>query len=468
MRKNFVSIIGAKKSPVSWLGGMNESVSSGKSRTRHTGNILKMALLSLTLSLAFSLAVAEDTVQTRGSQIQNAAGTGGISTPGMVESRSGGFKFPDGSIQATASDLTAHTADAGAHHSRYNNTEAVAAIKAADGTGSTLDADLLDGMHASEVIDAAINAVRTPIDSLPYTINQPGSYYITGNLDGSGGGINISADDVTLDLMGFALDGGGVNDKGIDIQSIRDNVTIRNGTVTNFGQLGIVQSYSAGGTTSSNTRILNMRVIDNGALAVYHAGISINATNALVSGCTVSGHPGNGISVSATGIVRNNLTYGNGRAGIFGGGLIVGNVVNNNGGGGSATYSGIDASHAIIRDNVVKDNQYSGISGGTLLVERNVVESNNLLDDVNEAGIHAQGDSRVAGNTLSANKQNGILVSGRGNAIIDNHITATNPGNGIKFSISGNYYRDNTARGNATDFNLGAYTITDGGGNVGF
>src|SRR5215813_4957107 len=52
---------------------------------------------------------------------------------------------------------------------------------------------------------------RTPISSLPFTINQPGSYYLTGNLTGAPGanGINISASDVTLDLGGFALIGSG-------------------------------------------------------------------------------------------------------------------------------------------------------------------------------------------------------------------------------------------------------------------
>src|SRR4029077_1681350 len=46
---------------------------------------------------------------------------------------------------------------------------------------------------------------RTPISSLPYTISAPGSYYVTANLTGISGqnGINISANDVTIDLGGF-------------------------------------------------------------------------------------------------------------------------------------------------------------------------------------------------------------------------------------------------------------------------
>src|SRR5260370_25455545 len=56
---------------------------------------------------------------------------------------------------------------------------------------------------------------RTPISSLPFTINAPGAYYVTTNLTGVTGtnGITIAANDVTLDLKGFSLLGvPGAND----------------------------------------------------------------------------------------------------------------------------------------------------------------------------------------------------------------------------------------------------------------
>ncbi len=464
-----------------------------KPRSIATGFIRQALLLGLCLLLALPLFAAENAPHKRVGDAQNAAGAGGISAAGMVESRSGGFKFPDNSVQTSAVDLASHTADSNAHHTRYTDSEAVsavdlpshtanssahhtryadseavAAIKAADGTGSGVDADLLDGMHASEVIDAAINAVRTPINSLPYTISQSGSYYVTGNLDGSSGGITILSSDVTLDLMGFTLDGGGsINDEGIYI-SIVDNVTIKNGAIRGFGTHGISQSATSGGIPGNNTRILNMRVIDNGSLTSYTSGIITNAPNSLVSGCTVMGHPGNGIRVSETATVRNNLVHSNGRSGISRGSLIVGNVVSNNGNGGSNIYDAIDTSNAVIRNNVVKNNQYSGISGPNLLVENNLLDSNNLAEDASKGGIVVNGDSRVVDNVLKGNKMNGIRVVNSGNAIIDNNITLTTPGNGVVFSDSGNFYRDNSAHGNGTNFNEGPFTISDGGGNVGF
>ena len=47
---------------------------------------------------------------------------------------------------------------------------------------------------------------RTPISSAPYTISQPGSYYLTANLTvASGDAIDINANGVTLDLNGFTI-----------------------------------------------------------------------------------------------------------------------------------------------------------------------------------------------------------------------------------------------------------------------
>jgi len=87
-----------------------------------------------------------------------------ISVENFIEARSGGFIFPDNTVQTTAGittetdpNLAAHAANASAHHAPYTDAGAVAAIKAADGPGSGLDADLLDGQHASAFASAAHN-----------------------------------------------------------------------------------------------------------------------------------------------------------------------------------------------------------------------------------------------------------------------------------------------------------------------
>jgi hypothetical protein len=81
---------------------------------------------------------------------------------------------------------------------------------------------------------------RRPIESLPFTINQPGSYYLTGNLNGAGGnGITIIANNVTLDLMGFALVGGPGTTDGVNVSVNVTNITIRNGSISRWGGMGV-------------------------------------------------------------------------------------------------------------------------------------------------------------------------------------------------------------------------------------
>ena len=84
--------------------------------------------------------------------------------------------------------------------------------------------------------------VGTKITSLPYTISNPGFYYLSGNLTYSGTeqAIIILSDNVTLDLMGFSLTGAGKYISGFGIapfylETFYNNVEIRNGTVSGFG-----------------------------------------------------------------------------------------------------------------------------------------------------------------------------------------------------------------------------------------
>ena len=80
---------------------------------------------------------------------------------------------------------------------------------------------------------------RTPISSLPYRIEESGSYYLTGPLASTSSGILISTNDVTLDLMGFAISGTrtlgyhGINIGGSPGSPVR-RVVVRNGTVHSF------------------------------------------------------------------------------------------------------------------------------------------------------------------------------------------------------------------------------------------
>jgi phage-related tail fiber protein len=64
-------------------------------------------------------------------------------------------QYTDQEVAGVSQAFDAHESDASAHHTRYTNAEAVAAVKAADGAGSGFDADLLDGKHGSEYANAS-------------------------------------------------------------------------------------------------------------------------------------------------------------------------------------------------------------------------------------------------------------------------------------------------------------------------
>jgi len=72
----------------------------------------------------------------------------------------------------------------------------------------------------------------------PYTITQPGSYKLSGNptvVAPNTDGIDINADNVTLDLNEFVISGPGNGPiVGSGISSRKLNITVKNGTVTGF------------------------------------------------------------------------------------------------------------------------------------------------------------------------------------------------------------------------------------------
>ncbi|MEE8384817.1 MAG: hypothetical protein V3S01_02740, partial [Dehalococcoidia bacterium] len=82
---------------------------------------------------------------------------------------------------------------------------------------------------------------RTEINALPYTITQPGSYYMGASLTmaGASNGVTISTDDVDIDLNGFDLDGGGSGGTGINTAAAYDRVTIHDGRVHDWTGPGI-------------------------------------------------------------------------------------------------------------------------------------------------------------------------------------------------------------------------------------
>ena len=181
---------------------------------------------------------------------------------------------------------------------------------------------------------------RTPISTVPFTITNSGSFYLTKSLATTTDGVIINSDDVTLDLNGFTLSGdGGSSDSGVEVgTSLTDGqqrVVIRNGIVRNFGvgvniepvssavvvegimadssRVGIVLSGTAT-AVAHNCIIRNCLVVSNSIAGVQLGGSSVNQFGrSIISDCQVIGNAGAGFQIAGTNnLIIRNLASGNG------------------------------------------------------------------------------------------------------------------------------------------------------------
>ena len=166
---------------------------------------------------------------------------------------------------------------------------------------------------------------RTPISSLPFIITQPGSYYLTTNVNTSvSNAITIAVNGVSLDLSGFTISSSTANaangGSAILINSGLRNISIANGFiqggVTNNGS-GVYSGSGFGygiyysGIAPAN--VLMLRVSISGCL--YH-GIYLNSLDSTVAeSCTVRTVGSYGISA---GTVKESSALDCGESGIFG------------------------------------------------------------------------------------------------------------------------------------------------------
>ena len=324
---------------------------------------------------------------------------------------------------------------------------------------NNLNANLLNGKLASEIISAASDEVRTPISACGVTISTSGSYYVTQNLSTTGTCITVSASNVTLDLMGFTLSGDGIgtSDDGISLMST-SNVEVRNGTVRNFN-VGIHADF-----LSSSNRVVNVRTVENIA-----TGINMNNnTGNLIMNCLVTNNgqsffTAGGILAGFAAKVVNNMIDSNGGSGIHAQeySYISGNTISKN------KRDGIQVgSYSIVVNNSITNNGNWGIYffGIGEIVTGNSINNNNSTNTDPCGGMHLYDNSTVKGNHMTGNSQNNIYVSGNKNVIEENFLF--NSTNGIYFNGSQNFYANNRATNTSNYTNTA--NQTDGGGNVGF
>ena len=233
----------------------------------------------------------------------------------------------------------------------------------------------------------------TPVTSLPATIDTQGLYCLTGNLStsqSSGHAIEITANNVTLDLNGWKIGGqaAGTGTNAWGIYSAAVNVTVKNGIVRGFARA--VDLTGRGATVQGITADQNTVV----GIYVEGPGSVIQGNQVVDSGGSTLGPNLNAFGMNVTGsgsLVQNNLVSGITSTGsgnefgiVFGNsatqsaarGNIVSDPARPTGGGSSYGIYISSTSGVAVSNNIVTNFTYGvNYGGGTGTYSRNTVIS---------------------------------------------------------------------------------------------
>jgi len=271
----------------------------------------------------------------------------------------------------------------------------------------------------------AINLTNTPgdADSL-FKITQRGSYYLTGNIAGVVGrhGIEITASGVTLDLMGFDLLGvsGSLDGVSTTVGNLR-NITIRNGSVRNWGDEGV----DLGTNSAESSAVIDVRASGNAGSGIASGGSST------VTGCSALSNTGDGITTGFGSTVTGCTARFNLSDGISAGpgSTVTGCTAGSNTGDGITAGDGSTVTGCTARFN---DGDGIEVSSDCRVTDNTCDGNGN--DGGNGAGIHVTGSgNRIEGNNCT-DADRGIDVDSAGNIIIRN----TCAGNTIEWTIAAN------------------------------
>jgi hypothetical protein len=281
----------------------------------------------------------------------------------------------------------------------------------------------------------AINATNTPgdADSL-FKITQPGSYYLTGNVSipAASTGIEIVADDVTVDLNGFALIGQSGAVSGVRSSVSGTGVVVRHGLISGT-QTGVALTFSAAARVEdvtvhdvSSTGIaggIQATIRDCTVRVAGATGISAS-TNSIVESCNVSAATSNGISVSAQSVITGCTSSGCGGSGFtFSTGSVLSHCVATANTGVGFNGAGVGSACAVT-ECVARDNLGNGFHLQVDSVVSRCTARANGGHGFTSGLQYSISDCTATFNTLS-----GIVASG-GRSAIRNNLCASNGNNG--------------------------------------
>ncbi len=291
----------------------------------------------------------------------------------------------------------------------------------------------------------AVNAQNTPGNANAlFRISQPGSYYLTGNIRGQSGrhGIEIAANGVTLDLMGFEMEGvsgslNGIRTAAADLK----NITIRNGSV---------RKWSANGVDLNTNAALSSRVEGILANANVNLGITVGNTT-VVADCIVTENSNGGMACLSSCLILRCAVHNNSGVGMtmFLGNLIKDCSVNEN------SFNGIAASGPgnTVVGCCTRANGGSGIvlTNGSTIAE--CTASGNAVH-----GISSGFESTIRNNACDSNGTSGVGAGIRtfgSDSRIDSN-SCTDNRTGIECVSFGNFIARNTCSGNTTNWVIAA------------
>ena len=258
-----------------------------------------------------------------------------------------------------------------------------------------------------------------------FIINQSGAYYLTTNIVGVAGknGINIQADNVTLDLNGFTMIGGVTNSQqGILVNGAHSGLVIRNGTVTGWAGNGI----SAG--NASGSQFEHLCIATNGGL-----GVKLGTDNKIAD-CVVAGNAGDGIDTSSNCTLTDCNVTGNDNGISTGNGCSIGNC----------TASGNSQDGVVAGQNCMVFHATANANGDTGIDAADGCNLNNCIANGNELyGITTGNNCNLADCTANANVFAGIFAD-NGCPLVACTANANISGDGMEVS-SGCTIKDCTA-----------------------
>jgi parallel beta-helix repeat protein len=289
---------------------------------------------------------------------------------------------------------------------------------------------------SSYAADGKIKIGQTPSTIFPIVIDQSGSYVLTSNLQVSTNFncIQIAANNVTLDLNGFALTGPGTGSGGSGIYvNGYNNITVMNGTVRDFMSSGIYF------LSSTKIQLKDLKCANNGQRGIYaeHATVvnciaedngtdGIRAYYSTIKDCTSNNNTDDGLDVLSS-TVLNFQAYSNDNRGIYSRRSSLTNC--------TITFSGgygIEVSDSTVINSTVYDNDAGIVATNSTVTNCTVNNNSHYGFDLSNSIVtnctannnghycfYLNGNNRVEGNCCH-NNAGGIHASNGHNVVIKN------------------------------------------------